>query len=274
MQVVLLAGGLGTRLQEETTVRPKPMVEIGGRPILWHVMKSYARYGHDDFLIACGYMGDFIKKYFLDQFNVAGDLKIDFGRDMMQRSEPEAESWSVNLVDTGLHTMTGGRLLRLQNKLRRETFMLTYGDGVSDVDVSALVSFHRQQGRLATVTAVRPPARFGGLIINGDSVEHFTEKPVAGEGWINGGFLVFEPEIFDYLKSDVCSLEANALEKVAADGQLAAYRHHGFWQCMDTLRDKHYLQELWESGDPPWLNRDAAPSDSRLRVMPVRRAAA
>lgn len=273
MQVVLLAGGLGTRLQEETTARPKPMVEIGGRPILWHIMKGFARYGHDDFLIACGYMGDVIKKYFLDQFNVAGDLKIDFGRDMMHRSEAEAESWSVNLVDTGVHTMTGGRLLRLQDKLHRETFILTYGDGVSDVDVSGLVAFHRQQGRLATVTAVRPPARFGGLVIKGDTVEHFTEKPVAGEGWINGGFIVFEPGIFDYLKSDACSLEANALEQVAADGQLSAYRHDGFWQCMDTLRDKHYLQRLWESGEAPWLSAAGA-TESRLRLMPLRRTVA
>lgn len=274
MQVVLLAGGLGTRLQEETTARPKPMVEIGGRPILWHIMKGFARHGHDDFHVACGYMGEFIKKYFLDQYNLSGDLKIDFGRGMMQRSEVEAETWSVNLIETGLLTNTGGRLLRLKDKLRRETFLLTYGDGVSDVDVTKLVEFHRQQGRLATVTAVRPPARFGGLIMDGDMVEHFTEKPVAGEGWINGGFLVFEPEIFQYLKSDQCSLEADALERVAADGQLAAYRHDGFWQCMDTLRDKHQLQKLWESGEAPWMQGPAEESHPRLRVMPVKRAAA
>ncbi|TWT56360.1 glucose-1-phosphate cytidylyltransferase [Allorhodopirellula solitaria] len=271
MQVVLLAGGLGTRLQEETTARPKPMVEIGGQPILWHIMKGFARYGHDDFLVACGYMGNFIKRYFLDQYHLAGDLKIDFGSDMTQRSESEVASWSVNLIDTGLDTMTGGRLLRLQDKLRRETFMLTYGDGVSDINIDDLVAFHRQQGLLATVTAVRPPARFGGLIVNGDTVEQFTEKPTAGEGWINGGFLVFEPEIFKYLKSDQCSLEANALEQVAAAGQLAAYRHDGFWQCMDTLRDKHYLQKLWDSGDAPWM-RNAVEQPKRLRVMPARQS--
>ncbi|TWT95614.1 glucose-1-phosphate cytidylyltransferase [Neorhodopirellula pilleata] len=268
MSIVLLAGGLGTRLQEETTSRPKPMVEIGGRPILWHIMKHYAHHGHDDFHIACGYMGDFIKGYFLDQYNLSGDLSIDFSRNVVSRQESDAESWRVNLVDTGINTQTGGRLLRLKPRLESGTFLLTYGDGVSDVDISALLDFHRSHGRLATVTAVRPPARFGGLIMTGDFVDHFTEKPVSGEGWINGGFLVFEPGIFDYLSSDLDSLEADALERVAADGQLAAYRHHGFWQCMDTLRDKQYLQRLWEDGSAPWRTWDRDEKETRLRIRP------
>jgi len=267
--VVILAGGLGTRLQEETSARPKPMVEIGGRPILWHIMKHYAHHGQDDFYVACGYMGDFIKSYFLDQYNLSGNLSIDFGRNMMKREEAEAENWKVNLIDTGLHTMTGGRLLRLKSHLDQGTFLLTYGDGVSDVNVTDLLDFHHSHGRLATVTAVRPPARFGGLVMDGDLVSRFTEKPVSGEGWINGGFLVLEPEIFEYLESDACSLEANALERVAAAGQLAAYRHAGFWQCMDTLRDKHYLQRLWDDDEAPWRSWDRDLQETRLRVMPT-----
>lgn len=274
MPVVLLAGGLGTRLQEETTARPKPMVEIGGKPILWHIMKHFAHHGQDDFFVACGYMGDFIKSYFLNQYNCSGNLSIDFGRNTVEREECEAESWKVNLVDTGLHTMTGGRLLRLKSWLDGGTFLLTYGDGVSDVNITELLAFHRSHGRLATVTAVRPPARFGGLVLDGDQVDRFTEKPVSGEGWINGGFLVFEPEIFDYLESDSCSLEANALEDVAAAGQLAAYRHDGFWQCMDTLRDKHYLQRLWDEGKAPWHSWERHQQAQRLRVHPSTRVAA
>ena len=271
--VVILAGGLGTRLQEETTMRPKPMVEIGGRPILWHIMKQYASFGQDDFLIACGYKSDFIKNYFLDQYNLSGNLKIDFRRGMVQREESEVEDWTVNLVETGLHTNTGGRLLRLKPWLDRSTFLLTYGDGVSDIDITALLEFHHAHGRIATVSAVRPPARFGGLVMDGDSVTRFTEKPVSGEGWINGGFLVLEPGIFDYLKSDKCSLEANALERIAEDGQLVAYRHAGFWQCMDTMRDKEYLQRLWDSGQAPWRVWDDEVQEHRLRVLPKDRAA-
>jgi len=274
MPVVLLAGGLGTRLQEETTTRPKPMVEIGGRPILWHIMKHFAHFGQDDFYVACGYMGDFIKNYFLNQYNLAGDLTLDFGRNMVHRAETEVESWKVNLIDTGLNTMTGGRLLRLRSFLDRGTFILTYGDGVSDVDVTQLLDFHHSHGKMATVTAVRPPARFGGLVMDGDSVSRFTEKPVSGEGWINGGFLVFEPQIFDFLESDNCSLEANALERVAEIGQLCAYRHDGFWQCMDTLRDKTYLQDLWDRGEAPWHFASSESNERRLRVMPTKRAAA
>ena len=273
MAVVILAGGLGTRLQEETTLRPKPMVEIGGRPILWHIMKQYAAFGQDDFVIACGYKSDFIKNYFLDQYNLSGNLKIDFQRGMVHREESEAENWTVNLVDTGLLTSTGGRLLRLKSWLDKSTFLLTYGDGVSNIDINALLQFHRSHGRIATVSAVRPPARFGGLILEGDRVVRFTEKPVSGEGWINGGFLVFEPAIFDYLKSDSCSLEANALERVAEDGELAAYHHDGFWQCMDTLRDKEYLQRLWDKNEAPWRVWGEDSEDRRLRILPNKRAA-
>ena len=273
MKVVILAGGLGTRLQEETTVRPKPMVEIGGRPILWHIMKHYYHYGIDDFFIACGYMGDFIKSWFLDRHHLNGDLTIDFARGMVQRAEAESEDWKVNLVDTGLHTNTGGRLLRLRDYLKNETFMLTYGDGVSNVDVDALLKFHRVQGRLATVSAVRPPARFGGLVIEDGGVSSFTEKPVSGEGWINGGFMVLEPGVFDYLTDDTCSFEAHALEKIAADGQLSAYCHPDFWQCMDTLRDRQYLQRLWDSGEAPWVPAESEEQQSRLRLMPTGKAA-
>jgi len=274
VQVVILAGGLGTRLQEETNVRPKPMVEIGGQPVLWHIMKHFAHYDADDFLIACGYMGDFIKRYFLDQHNLAGDLDIDFGRGMLKRTEADTESWRVRLIDTGLHTMTGGRLRRLSSYLCDETFCLTYGDGLSDVPIDDLLEFHRSHGKLATVTAVRPPARFGGLVMDGNSVARFTEKPVAGEGWINGGFLVFEPGIFEFLDSDSSSLEADALEKVAACGQLAAYRHHGFWQCMDTLRDKNYLQKLWDEGQAPWTTWSQEMATPRFRLVPTTREAA
>jgi glucose-1-phosphate cytidylyltransferase len=269
VQVVILAGGIGTRLTEETTTRPKPMVEIGGRPILWHIMKHYAHYGHDRFLIACGYKGDFIKSWFIDQHNVSGNLSIDFARGVVQRAEVDSEDWVVNLIDTGLATNTGGRLLRLKNWLDSGTFMLTYGDGVSNVDIAALLDFHKSHGKIATVSAVRPPARFGGLVIDGDFVSRFTEKPSSGEGWINGGFLVFEPEIFDYLAGDKCSLEANSLERVAADGQLAAYRHGDFWQCMDTLRDKEYLQRLWVSNQAPWHTWSSDRQEPRLRQRRV-----
>lgn len=268
MRVVLLAGGMGTRLQEETTARPKPMVEIGGKPILWHIMKHFSHHGIDDFYVALGYMGDFIKSYFLDRYNLSGNLTIDFGRGMVRREAQESEDWTVNLIETGLNTMTGGRLLRLRPWLDSETFMLTYGDGVSNVDLTELLAFHKQHGKLATVTAVRPPARFGGLVINEGRVDNFTEKPVAGEGWINGGFLVFEPGIFDYLSSDSDSLEANALERVAQAGQLAAYQHGDFWQCMDTLRDKHYLEKLWQSGEAPWRTWDQDSTQPKLQLRP------
>lgn len=251
MKVVLLAGGRGTRLSEETDVRPKPMVEIGGHPILWHIMKGFRHHGLKEFVLALGYKGDFIKRWFLDRRALAGDLTLDMATGKVEHRERIDEDWTVDLVDTGLDTLTGGRVRRLRPYLD-STFVVTYGDGVSDVDVSALVAFHKRHGRLATVTAVRPPARFGAIQFDGDRVDRFSEKPQAGEGWINGGFIVMEPGVLDYLTGDDNSLEIHALEALAADGQLFAYRHDGFWQCMDTLRDKQYLQAAWESGHAHW----------------------
>ncbi len=252
MKVVILAGGLGTRLAEETEVKPKPMVEIGGRPILWHIMKLYAHYGFNEFLIALGYKGDIIKRFFLDYYRMNGSMTVNLWNGDALMHHKKAEDWTVHLHDTGMHVNTGGRVKRLEPCLRNETFMVTYGDGVSNVNLDELMKFHRAHGRLATVTAVRPPARFGGLIFDGDMVSQFTEKPQIGEGWINGGFLVFEPGIFSYLKGDLASLEKDVLEQLAAEGQLAAYRHGDFWQCMDTLRDKILLENLWQKGEPPW----------------------
>ncbi len=252
MRVVILAGGLGTRLQEETTIKPKPMVEIGGRPILWHIMKHYAHYDLREFIVALGYKGDVIKRHFLDYSSTNGNLTIDLASGKVEPQHRECENWLVHLVDTGIQTNTGGRIRRLRRWLDSGTFLVTYGDGVADIDLADLLRFHRGHGRVATITAVRPPARYGGVIFEGDLVARFTEKPQAGEGWINGGYLVLEPGIFDYLADDQSSLEVHGLERLAADRQLAAYRHDRFWQCMDTLRDKTYLQSLWDSGDAPW----------------------
>jgi glucose-1-phosphate cytidylyltransferase len=252
MKVVILAGGLGTRLAEQTELKPKPMVEIGGQPILWHILKHYAHHGYKEFAIALGYRGDDIKRYFLERTSLNGDMTIRLKGSRLERHSGDMDDWTVHLVDTGSETNTGGRVKRLEKLLTGKTFLLTYGDGVADIDLRALVKFHKKCGRVATVSAVRPPARFGGLILNGEAVERFTEKPQSGEGWINGGYLVLEPEIFRYLANDGCSLEADALENLAADGQLAAYRHEGFWQCMDTLRDKRQLESLWQSGTAPW----------------------
>ena len=252
MRVVILAGGFGTRLAEETEIKPKPMVEIGGRPILWHIMKSYAHFGFDQFYLALGYKGETIKKYFMDLNSLNGHLHIQLGSGTVQREAEKVENWDIHLVDTGLNTSTGGRLKRLEPYLKENTFMLTYGDGVSSIDLQALLSFHREQKRLATVTAVRPPARFGGLVLENGLVSAFSEKPQIGEGWINGGFFVFEPGVFDYLAGDETNLEADALPLIAADGQLAAYQHDGFWQCMDTLREKYILEKLWDSNEAPW----------------------
>lgn len=253
MNVVILAGGLGTRLSEETIVKPKPMVEIGGMPILLHIMKWYARFGHNDFTIALGYKGEVIKQYFLDYRMMRSDMTVHLRGGRADYSDALIDEWSVRLVDTGQATMTGGRLHRLERHLRSEgTFMATYGDGVSDADISRLREFHKSHGRLATITAVRPPARFGTMQFDGDRVINFKEKPQTGEGWINGGFFVFEPGIFDYLDGDATILEREPLERLAADGQLMAFRHHGFWQPMDTVRDRDYLNERWASGDAPW----------------------
>lgn len=254
MKVVILAGGLGSRLAEETEVRPKPMVEIGGRPILWHILKHYARHGFCEFVIALGYKGDEIKRFFLDYRALAGDLTVRLRTGDVAVHAAADEDWTVHLVDTGLDTNTGGRVRRLRHLLGSGTFLLTYGDGVSDVDLQALLRFHREQGRYATLTAVRPPSRFGGIAFDGERVRvaQFEEKPQIGEGWINGGFLVCEPEVLEYLAGDGTSLESDALAALASAGQLAAYRHEGFWQCMDTLREKRLLESLWASGHPPW----------------------
>ena len=252
MKVVILAGGLGTRLSEETEMTPKPMVEIGERPILWHIMKHYAHYGFKEFIVAVGYKGSVIKQFFLNYNALNGNTSVDLSCGKSKVNNENAEDWLVHLVDTGLPTQTGGRLMLLKPWLDNENFMLTYGDGVSDVDLRELFGFHRSHGRLATVTAVRPPARFGSLVLDGDCVLRFTEKGHTSEGWINGGYLVFEPGVFDYLKSETTSLEADALEKLAADKQLMVFRHDGFWQCMDTLRDLRLLRSAWEDGNPPW----------------------
>jgi len=252
MKVVILAGGLGTRLAEETEVKPKPMIEIGGRPILWHIMRHYAHYNFNEFFIALGHRGEVIKRFFMDYCSLSGSLTVDLRHGKVETQESDCEDWVVHLKNTGLETNTGGRIKRLEPWLSDGTFMVTYGDGVSDVNLRDLVTFHRSHGLIATVTAVRPPARFGGLVFDGDLVSDFTEKPQIGEGWINGGFLVFEPALFDYIKGDASSLEADALERLAADRQLAAYRHDRFWQCMDTLRDKRLLEMLWQERRAPW----------------------
>jgi len=253
MRTVILCGGLGTRISEETRVKPKPMVEIGGRPILWHIMKIYEQYGQNDFILALGYKGEIIKDYFLNYHARLSDLTVQLKSGEVRYSNPTAEDWCVSLVDTGPDTMTGGRLLRLKSHLQTGgAFMLTYGDGVSDVDVAALLAFHRSHGKLATVTAVRPPVRFGELTVEDDRVVSFQEKPQAGEGWINGGFFVFEPEVFDFIEDDSTMLERAPLEQLAKKGELMVYHHPGYWQCMDTLRDKLMLDELWQSDQAPW----------------------
>lgn len=253
IKTVLLAGGLGTRLAEETELKPKPMVEVGGYPLLWHLMRHYAEQGFKEFHVALGFRGDVVKRYFHDYHSLSGRLTVDMARGELLRHERGPDDWIVHLHDTGLNAMTGGRLKRLEPFLKDGTFMLTYGDGVSDVDLGALLRFHKSHGRIGTVTAVRPPARFGGLVFEGDLVKEFTEKPQIGEGWINGGFMVFEPRVFDFLqKGDRTVLESDGLEQLATEGELAAYRHEGFWQCMDTLREKRHLEDLWERGDAPW----------------------
>jgi glucose-1-phosphate cytidylyltransferase len=253
MNVVILAGGLGTRLSEETETRPKPMVEIGGHPIIWHIMKHYAGHGFNEFIVPLGYKGEEIKRFFLDYNRLRSSVTVDLTTGQSSFHEGTPEDWKVHLIDTGLKSNTGARVKRLQPWLEGGTFMLTYGDGVCDIDLKKLLTFHKAHGRLATVTAVRPPARFGGLLFDGDLVADFTEKPQIGEGWINGGFMVFEPGVFKYLQGDDPSLEADALEHLAADRQLAAYKHDSFWQCMDTLRDLRLLESLWQGGHAPWM---------------------
>lgn len=251
-RVAILAGGAGTRLAEETETKPKPMVEIGGKPILWHIMKHYSSYGFDSFVIALGHKGEHIKRWAREYGSLDGDMTVRTGTGEIVRHSREALDWSIDLVDTGQATLTGGRIKRLKQWLGDSTFMLTWGDGVSDVDLDALLEFHRSHGKLATVTAVRPPARYGYMEFRGDNVATFSEKPQAAEGWINGAFFVLEPQVLDYIDGDDTMFEHAPMERLAADGQLMAYKHHAFWQCMDTLRDKHVLQKLWDSGNPPW----------------------
>lgn len=252
MKVVILAGGLGTRLAEETAARPKPMVEIGSRPILWHIMKLYAHYGFRDFIICLGYKAEIVKRHFLSYYHLAGDLTLSLGDGEIVVHGPRSEDWLVTLVDTGPMTETGGRLRRVREYVGDSTFLVTYGDGVGDVDLADLVSFHHRHGKLATLTAVRPPARFGALGLEGDRVARYVEKPESGEGWVSGGFFVFEPGVFDYLTDDETILERGPLSRLAETGQLWVYRHSGFWQCMDTLRDVRALNQLWDTGRAPW----------------------
>lgn len=252
MKAVILAGGLGTRLSEETVLKPKPMVEIGGRPILWHIMKIYSAHGINEFIVCCGYKGFLIKEYFANYFLHMSDVTFDMANNRMEVHVKHAEPWQVTLVDTGEHTLTGGRLRRVRRYLDDQDFCFTYGDGVSDVDITALVAFHRARGRLATLTAVQPPGRYGALQLQLERVSGFQEKPQGDGGWINGGFFVLSPKVIDYIVGDATSWEDGPLEKLARDEQLSAYLHHGFWQPMDTLRDKFRLEELWASGKAPW----------------------
>ena len=253
MKVAVLAGGQGTRLAEETESRPKPMVDIGGRPMLWHIMKHYAGHGHRDFVIALGYKGDMIKRFFLDYLSLEGSMRLSFKDAAATQYDGEREDWVVDLIDTGLDTNTGGRVKRLRPWCDDGTFMLTYGDGVSNIDLEALIAFHRSHGRIATVSAVRPPSRFGAIDFDDTGAVRFTEKPQMGAGWINGGFMVLEPSVFDYIESDETSFEGDTLELLSRDGQLMAYRHEDFWQCMDTMRDVRFLRGAYESGKAPWV---------------------
>jgi glucose-1-phosphate cytidylyltransferase len=252
MKVAILAGGVGSRLAEETEVKPKPMVEIGGKPILWHIMKYYAEFGFDEFVIALGYKGEVIKKYMVDYCALNSNLSVCMKTGTVIMTDRDSCSWQVDLIDTGNSTQTGGRIKRLQPYLGNETFMLTWGDGLSNVDLHRLLAYHRSHGKLATLTAVRPTARFGHLETDGDQVIEFSEKPQTREGWINGAFFVLEPEVFDYIDGDDTHWEKEPLERLAREGQLMAYRHTSFWQCMDTLREKKLLEGLWESGKAPW----------------------
>ncbi len=253
MKTVILCGGLGTRLSEETVIKPKPMVEIGGLPILWHLLKIYSHFGVNEFFLALGYKGEIIKDFFMKYHPFASDVTSYLASGKNVFNNPSAEDWIVHMIDTGKESLTGGRLHRLEPVLKREkTFMLTYGDGVADIDIKKLIAFHKKHGKLATVSAVRPPARFGDISFEGAMVIEFKEKPQNHEGWINGGFFVFESEVFNYLQGDKTILEREPLENLAKDGQLMAYKHQGFWHCMDTIRDKNVLEELWASENAPW----------------------
>ncbi|VEP12675.1 Glucose-1-phosphate cytidylyltransferase [Hyella patelloides LEGE 07179] len=252
MKVGILAGGLGTRISEETETKPKPMVEIGGQPIMWHIMMHYYNYGFKDFAIALGYKGAAIKKYMVDYCSLNSNLTVDLGMGQVKTHGNFKLDWTVDLIDTGLTTNTGGRIKRLIPYMGNETFMLTWGDGVSNINLHDLLDFHRSHGKLATLTAVRPPARFGHLDLEGNQIVEFSEKPQTREGWINGAFFVLEPEVYDYIEDDDTQWEKAPLERLAQDGQLMAYKHDSFWQCMDTLRDKRLLESLWSTGNAPW----------------------
>jgi len=252
MKTIILAGGAGTRLSEETGVKPKPMLEIGEHPVLWHIMQIYAFYGFSEFLVALGYKGEVIKDYFLNFYARNADLTVRLGQGENEIHSASPPNWTVHLVDTGLATQTGGRMKRLSSWIGNETFLMTYGDGVADVDLKSLVAFHRSHGKLATITAVRPPARFGALVLEADRVASFAEKPQTGEGWINGGFFVLEPRVLDLIGGDDTLWEMDPLNTLAARGELMAFRHAGFWQPMDTLREKRLLDDLWRSGHAPW----------------------
>jgi len=249
---VILAGGLGSRISEETHLKPKPLIEIGGMPILWHIMKIYSTYDITDFVICCGYKGYLVKEYFANYFLHMSDVTFDIKNNKMEIHRRSAEPWKVTLVDTGLDAMTGGRLKRVKNFVENETFCFTYGDGLGDVNVSELIKFHKNQKTIATVTSVQQPGRYGLLDIKEDKISKFSEKPSGDVNWINGGFFVLEPKVFDYLKNDSTVWEKEPLEKLAKDDQLSAYKHKGFWQPLDTLRDKNYLEKLWASGKAPW----------------------
>jgi glucose-1-phosphate cytidylyltransferase len=253
MKAVILAGGLGTRLSEETIVKPKPMVEIGGKPILWHIMKSYSAHGINDFVICCGYKGYVIKEYFANYFLHTSDVTFDMKNNEMEVHTRKAEPWKVTLVDTGDDTLTGGRLKRVEQYVRDEdAFCFTYGDGVSDVNITKLIAFHKHHGKLASLTAIQPPGRFGALNLDGQRINSFQEKPQGDGAWINGGFFVLSPKVIDYIQDDITIWEKKPMEQLAQDGQLDAYLHYGFWHPMDTLRDKIHLDELWQSGKAPW----------------------
>lgn len=252
MKAVILAGGLGTRISEETHLKPKPMIEIGGKPILWHIMKQYSHHGINDFIICCGYKGYIIKEYFANYFLHMSDVTFDMSKNTMEVHHRYVEPWRVTLIDTGEHSQTGGRLKRVREHLDDKPFCFTYGDGVSDVNITELIKYHNQHGKLATVTAIQPPGRFGALNLQGKQVNSFQEKPAGDGSWINGGYFILSPAVLDYIADDMTSWEAEPLIQLAEEGNLISYQHNGFWLAMDTLRDKNQLEKLWESGNPPW----------------------